>query len=117
MKTCESVKVTDIENKNAVKTQQIENKDDNGENNFHTPDVKVPYSLPKNVKDKIYRTDDDYCAMFIGAIGAFKIMDMQKRVALTRESLPDYFCKEVADEHCIHLDDVKRDGRRFVTTE
>jgi len=107
VKTCESVKVTDIENENAVKTQQIENKDDNGENNFHTPDVKVPYSLPKNVKDKIYRTDDDYCAMFIGAIGAFKIMDMQKRVALTRESLPDYFCKEVADEHCIHLDDVK----------
>jgi hypothetical protein len=46
---------------------------------------------------------------FVAKLGAFKILDMQKRHPQTPETLRDYLCREVADERSKHLDDVRAD--------
>lgn len=53
------------------------------------------------------RNDDDYLRVFRAKVGSYKIAGTQQLKPQTRETFPDFICKEVADEHAIHLDDVR----------
>jgi hypothetical protein len=52
-------------------------------------------------------TDDDFLFKFRAMVGAFKVAGTQELKPQTRKTLPDLICKELADEHAIHLDDVR----------
>jgi hypothetical protein len=52
-------------------------------------------------------TDDDFLRAFRAKVGSYKIAGTQQLKPQTRETLPDFICKEVAGEHAIHLDDVR----------
>lgn len=47
--------------------------------------------------------------VFVAKLGAFKILNMQERHPQTPETLRERLCREVADERCKHLDDVRAD--------
>jgi hypothetical protein len=51
-------------------------------------------------------SDDDFLRKFRSEVGACKISDTANRCGLTRKTAPAHICKELADEHHIHLDDI-----------
>lgn len=52
-------------------------------------------------------TDDDFLSKFRAMVGSFKVAGTQELKPQTRDTFPDYICKELADERAIHFDDVR----------
>jgi P4 family phage/plasmid primase-like protien len=65
----------------------------------------------------VKRSDDDILRMFRAEVGTFKICETATRCGLTRETAPAHICKDLADEHSIHLDEILEFWQRVALTD
>ena len=65
----------------------------------------------------VQRSDDDFLRVFRAEVGTFKICETATRCGLTRETAPTHICKDLADEHSIHLDDVLESWERVARND
>jgi putative DNA primase/helicase len=96
--------------------EDIEKKHMIGEMYGNTPDHPDQTTQRASLESGPYN-DDDFLRMFRVQVGTFKICETAKRCELTRESSPAHICREIADEHHIHLDDIIEHWERIARND